>query len=249
MKQKYVIKDTDLFLEDKVITMAREYVMPKVKDMPDVDRPREKLIAVGPGGLSVAELLAIVLSTGTKKEEVMAMASRVVKEYGELILSRQTNAVQMAKDLDIPEMKAAQIIACAELGRRFFERNPMTTAVIRSGQDVFDYLKDMRSLTKEHLRGIYLNNHYKVIHDEIISIGTVNSSIIHPREVFKPAIEFGAAAVVLAHNHPSGEVKASQADVEITKQLVAAGKLIGIHLIDHVIIGPESFVSVAVDYE
>lgn len=254
MNTKYTIKYEDLLLEDKPVVMvpSREYIIEeeikKVRDLPEDEKPREKLMAVGPASLSVAELLAIVLGTGTKKEEVMTMASRVVKEYGELILSKQTNASQIAKDLDIPEIKAAQIVACSELGRRFFEKNPMTSAVIRSGKDVYEYLLDMRSLSKEHLRGIYLNNHYKVIHDEVISIGTVNSSIIHPREVFKPGIEYGAAAVILAHNHPSGVVEASAADVEVTKQLVAAGKLIGIHLIDHVIIGPDSFVSVAVDY-
>jgi DNA repair protein RadC len=106
----------------------------------------------------------------------------------------------------------------------------------------------MRDLPKEHLRGIYLNTHHRIVHDETISIGTINTSITHPREVFKPGIEYGAVAVILVHNHPSGVVTPSEADIEITKQLVTAGKIVGIHLIDHVIVGKDSFASVNVDY-
>jgi len=107
----------------------------------------------------------------------------------------------------------------------------------------------MRTLSKEHLRGIYLNAHHKVIHDEVISIGTVNANIIHPREVFKPALEYSAAAVVLVHNHPSGEVGPSDADVDVTKQLIEAGKLLGIALVDHVIVTKDTFQSIALSYE
>ena len=106
----------------------------------------------------------------------------------------------------------------------------------------------MQSLPKEHLRGIYLNSHHKIIHDEVISIGTVNSNLIHPREVFKPAIQYGAAAIILAHNHPSGILEPSQADIDITKQLIAVGKIVGINLLDHIIIGKDSFMSIDVDY-
>lgn len=242
----YSIPETDLLLATDN-GLERKYVL-KIRDLPKDDKPREKLLAVGPSSLSVQELLAAVLGTGTKKEGVLELANRVVKEYGELVLSRQTNAAQMAKDLDIPETTAIQIVACAELGKRFFQSQPGGSVVLRTAKDTFNYLQDMRDLPKEHMRGIYLNNHYKVIHDEIISIGTVNSSLIHPREVFKPAIEYGAAAVILAHNHPSGVVEPSAADIEITKQLVEAGKIIGIHLIDHIIISKDKFSTVNVQY-
>jgi DNA repair protein RadC len=243
----YAIKDTDLLLDVDPAEIGKEYVL-KIRDLPRDDKPREKLLALGPSALSVQELLAVILATGTKKEGVLEMTSRVLKEYGQNVLSRQIDAAGMAEDLKIPLVKAVQIVACAELGKRFFERNPLSQATIRTSKDVFDYLQDMRTLPKEHMRGIYLNGHYRVIHDEVISIGTVNSNLIHPREVFKPALECGAVAVVLAHNHPSGVIEPSAADIEITKQVSAAGKILGIHLIDHVIIGPTSFKSIPVDY-
>jgi len=109
-------------------------------------------------------------------------------------------------------------------------------------------LQDMRNLPKEHLRGIYLNSHHRIIHDEVISIGTINSNMVHPREVFKPAIEHGAAAVILAHNHPSGIVTPSQADIDITNHIIEVGKLIGIPVIDHVVITKNKFISIDVAY-
>jgi DNA repair protein RadC len=150
--------------------------------------------------------------------------------------------------LDIPIGKATQIIACAELGRRFFQKSTDGPQTIRTAKDVYDYLYDMRSLPKEHLRGIYLNTHHRIIHDEVISIGTINGNLIHPREVFKPAIEHGAAAVILAHNHPSGVVTPSQADLDITNHIIEVGKIIGIPLVDHVVIGKDSFISIEAEY-
>lgn len=220
-----------------------------IRDLPAEEKPREKLIAHGPSVLSTQELLAVLLNVGTKKEDVLAMSSRVIKEYGERSLVSQRDAQALADDLDIPVTKAVQIVACAELGRRFFKRDGDAATVIRTAKDVFEYVSDMRILPKEHLRGIYLNAHHKVIHDEVISIGTVNTNIIHPREVFKPALEYSAAAVILVHNHPSGEAAASPADVEVTEQLVAAGKLLGISLLDHVVVTKDGFQSVAVSYE
>jgi len=113
---------------------------------------------------------------------------------------------------------------------------------------VFDYVADMRALGKEHLRGLYLNNHYKVIHDEVISIGTLDANIVHPREVFRPALEYAASAVILVHNHPSGECTPSGADIAITEQLIKAGSLIGIELIDHIVVTKERFASIPASY-
>ena len=154
----------------------------------------------------------------------------------------------MAKDLNIPLVKACQVVACAELGRRFYQKNDFGKATLRTAKDVFKYLHDMQNLPKEHLRGLYLNSHNRIIHDEVISIGTINSSLIHPREVFKPAIEFGAVAIILAHNHPSGSIIPSTADIEITRQLVKAGEIIGISVLDHVIISKNKYTSIKVDY-
>ncbi len=243
----YTFPDTNLTLVETG-PVERTYVL-RVKDMLEEDKPREKLLKYGPSTLSIHELLAVVLNTGTIKEDVLAMATRVVKEYGERALSAQTNAAALAHDLEIPLGKATQIIACSELGRRFYQKNKSGLAVLRTAKDVFTYTRDMERLPKEHLRGLYLNSHYRVIHDEVLSIGTINANLIHPREVFRPAIEYGAAAIILVHNHPSGVTKASGADVEVTEQLVAAGKIIGIHLIDHVIIGQGKCASVEVQYD
>lgn len=221
----------------------------KIRDLPADEKPREKLIKYGPRVLSTQELFAIMLNTGTKKEGVLEMANRLVHEYGEKSLIGQKNPETLAENLDIPPVKAAQIVACAELGRRFFDKSKRGVSVIRTAKDVFTYTSDMRDLSKEHLRGIYLNAHHRVIHDEVISIGTVDANIVHPREVFKPAFNHSAVAVVVVHNHPSGSTKPSAADIEVTKRLVEVGKLIGIELLDHVIVTKNRFASIPVDYQ
>jgi DNA repair protein RadC len=197
----------------------------------------------------LVELLAVVLVTGTKKEDVMSIAHRVVKEYGQSALSSvDRGAAALASELDIPVSKACQILAAGEIGRRLFNKNPSGLATIRTPEDVYAYVKDMHNLPKEQLRGIYLDTHHKVIHDEILSIGTINASMLHPREVLKPAIEYGAAAFILVHNHPSNVTTPSSSDIQITEQIVMAGKVLGIHLLDHVIVGRDSFTSIPVAY-
>ncbi len=243
----YKLVDNDLILDVDGPRQAK-YVI-KLRDLETDDKPREKLLAAGPGALTVPELMAIVLGTGTKKEEVLAMATRVVTEYGERILSRQVNPQALVNDLDIPLNKALQIVAVAELGKRFYDKTSEGFSVIRTPEDAYVYLHDMHNLTKEHVRGIYLNTHHQVIHDEVISIGTVNSNLIHPREVFRSAIQHRAAAVILAHNHPSGVMKPSASDIAVTKQLVSAGNVLGIHLIDHIIVSGDKFISIDVNYE
>ncbi len=226
---------------------SRTYVL-KIKDMPSEDRPREKLRKYGPSALSNQELLAVLLSTGTKKEEVLQMSGRIIKEYGEKALLARTNPNTLAKDLDIPLIKALQIVACGELGKRFYDKKAGQAVLIRTAKDVYNYVVDMHHLSKEHFRGIYLNAHHRIVHDEMISVGTVDSNLVHPREVFKPAIEYGAVAVILVHNHPSGVVKPSQADIDITVQLVAAAKIMGISIVDHVIVAPNSYESININY-
>lgn len=243
----YVISDTDLLLD--VPASERRYIL-KVRDMPeDVEsKPREKLIKQGPETLSIHELLALVMITGSAKEDVLAMSHRILREYGEKIIITERNPQKMSDELGIPIVKACQIVAVGELGRRFYEKNAAGFTIIRTAKDVYDHVRDMHHLPKEHLRGLYLNGHNQIIHDEVISIGTINSNIVHPREVFRPAVEYNAVAVVLVHNHPSGIVTPSPQDIEITTQLIAAGKIMGIHLLDHVIITEKTFVSVEAAY-
>jgi DNA repair protein RadC len=225
----------------------RRYVL-TIRDLPSQDKPREKLLAAGPSALSLAELVAVVLSSGTRKEEVLSMAQRIATEYGAKSLVGMRDAAFLAKDLDIPLGKAEQIVATVEIGRRLFERNQNGAQIVRTVQDVFEYAKSIRESPKEHLCGIYLNAHYKVIYDEVISIGTIDANIVHPREVFKPALEYSAAAVILVHNHPSGELEPSDPDIAVTKQLIEVGKLLGIPLVDHVVVTRDSYISVPGDY-
>lgn len=251
MKTTYRLSDADLFLDEKTIhskyddDTAKQYIL-RIRDLPLEEKPREKMLSRGVESLTNIELLAIILTTGSKKEDVMNMSARILKDYGEQTIMNQKDPQKISVDLDVPVTKAMQIVAVGELGRRFFTKKSGGLAVIRTPKDVFAYCKDMGDLPKEHLRGIYLNAHHRVIYDEVISIGTVNSSVIHPREVFKPAIQYGAAAVILVHNHPSGVLKPSEADIEITRQLAEAGKIVGINLVDHVIVTRSGFISIEI---
>lgn len=243
--QTYVIPDTHLFVNDG---SPDDYPL-LVRDMPKDDRPREKLTAEGPEVLTLQELLAIVLLTGTTKEDVGEMSRRLIKEYGEKSIMSERNPERLARELDIPLVKACQIVAVGELGRRYYDRSQSGFPVIRNAKDVYDYLSDMRNLSKEHIRCLYLNSHNRIIRDELVSMGTVSANLVHPREVFQPAIECKAVAIVMAHNHPSGEVTPSDDDVKITRQLVQAGKILGIRLLDHVIITKDAFASVEANLE
>lgn len=241
--QTYAIRPNLKYLDG----VYREYPI-TIHDLPSEEKPREKIISAGPAALSMKELLAAVLVTGTTKEDVIEMSGRLIRDYGEKSILAERDAEKLSKEMDIPIVKACQIIACGELGRRFYDRTESGFVTIRNAKDVYDYLQDMRNLPKEHLRGIYLNSHNRILRDEVISIGTVNSNMIHAREVFRPAIECNAAAVILAHNHPSGEAVPSAEDTAITADLVQAGKIMGITILDHVIITKNSFVSVNANY-
>jgi DNA repair protein RadC len=240
MTTEYSLQDHTQVLDNPL----QQYVL-RVRDLPEVDRPREKLLRDGPTALSVHELLAVVFMSGTRSEEVLMMATRILNEYGDRNILFATDVVRLSEDLGIPEGKAAQIVACGELGRRYFKGSRDGAPIIRTAADVFAHTVDMRNLRKEHLRGLYLNAHYQLVHDEVISIGTIDSSIVHPREVFRPAIAHGAAGVILVHNHPSGRLEPSSSDRLVTQQLRDAGRLIGIDLVDHVIVTAEAYASVA----
>ncbi len=227
-----------------VLNHGKQYKILAVRDLPDEEKPREKMIENGAGALSSVELLAIVLGVGTKKEEVFSMANRLLREYGEKGIAYQKDPSLIEKDLKIPLVKACQIVACFELGRRFYQKKPGGSITIRTAAQAHAYLKDMGTLNKEQVRGLYLNTHYQLIHDEVISIGTLDASIIQAREVFRPALEYSAAALIIAHNHPSGILKATKADVEITNKLLEAGRILDIEVLDHLIIGKNKFASI-----
>lgn len=219
----------------------------KISELSPEKRPRERLIKNGPSVLTDAELLAIVLNTGIRKkdykEDVLELSNRILKEYGYLSIVNEKNVKKLMEKLEIPKVKACQIVACFELGRRFFDKD-QEEICIREPVDVYKYLKNrMENLKKEQLVGIYLDSRNKLIYEEIISLGTLTTNLIHPREVFRPAIEKSAAAIILAHNHPSGDPTPSEDDIKITQQLIEASKLINIEILDHVIIGKDKYIS------
>jgi DNA repair protein RadC len=236
--QSYSIPQFNILLDRS----ENDYVL-TIHDLPNEDRPRDKLLRFGPEALSVEELMSVLINTGTIKEDVMSMSHRIVREYGEMSIFVEKRADELAKNLNIPITKACQIIACGELGRRFFDKNRSGFTVIRNAKDAYEYLQDMRNLNKEHLRGLYLNSRNRLIRDEVISMGTVSASIIHAREVFRPAIECNASAIILAHNHPSQDLNPSEDDILITKRLKEAGKMFQIPVLDHIIITKDSFKS------
>ncbi|PKM91052.1 hypothetical protein CVU82_03260 [Candidatus Falkowbacteria bacterium HGW-Falkowbacteria-1] len=234
----YKIKNSNI-----IVNRNKKYSITTVRDREKNDRPREKMLRLGAETLSSPELLAIILNTGTKKEEVINMADRILKEYGKNSIINEKNPNNLEKEFGLPIVKSCQIVACFELGKRFFKKEGLETTTIRNAKQAFDHLKDMGKLNKEHFRGLYLNSRYKLIHSEIISMGTLDTGIIHPREVFRPALEYSSSAIIIAHNHPSGILKASSEDLEVNKKLNEAGRILGIEILDHLIISKNKFVS------
>ncbi len=213
-----------------------------IHDLPRVERPREKLIQYGPFKLSDSELLAVILRTGKKGENVLAMAKRVL---GVLKLEEFKGVAfsELVRITGIGQVKACEIIACIEFGRRVFKDKKLDISQILSPQDVFNKLKDIRDNKKEHFIVFFLDARNQEIKREIISVGTINSNLVHPREVFEPAVKHLAVQIIVAHNHPSGNLEPSEEDITVTKRLIEAGKILGIELIDHVIVSRESFQS------
>jgi len=238
--RSYSLQDHDLIFNDP----STRYVL-RVKDLPDQERPRERLVELGPAQLSVAELVAVVWGVGSRNEDVLAMAQRTLQEYGSKTISSELSPKRLAATADIPIVKACQIVASFELGRRFYaSSNSGRPVQVRTAKQAYLYMKSMGNSQKEQLRGLYLNSRYQVIHDEVISVGSLTSNIVHPREVFQPAIERGAVAIIIAHNHPSGRLEPTTADIDVTDQLVVAGEVLGIELLDHLIITSSKYISI-----
>ncbi|HEX8182163.1 MAG TPA: DNA repair protein RadC [Candidatus Saccharimonadales bacterium] len=234
----YSLQDNDMVLGEA----DTPYVL-RVRDMESQQKPRERMIKYGPQDLSLAEIIAILLGVGTRREEVMVMAHRILKEYGERALLRETSPKRLAASLNIPLTKACQLVASFELGRRFYENRAGKPTVVRTSNQAYQHLKNMGELQKEQLRALYLGARYQIVHEEVISMGSLTANIVHPREVFQPAITYGAVAVIIAHNHPSGSLEPTQADAEVTDQLIQGGKLLGIDLLDHLIIARDAYLS------
>ncbi|GLH64785.1 MULTISPECIES: DNA repair protein RadC [Bacillaceae] len=215
-----------------------------IRDVPKDARPRERLLSSGPESLADHELLAILLRTGTKEESVLQLAHRLLKHFEGLRLLKDATIEEITSIKGIGTTKAVQILAAIELGRRISRLSYNERYVIRSPEDGAKYvMEDMRFLSQEHFVAIYLNTKNQVIHRKTIFIGSLNASIVHPREVFKEAIKRSAASIICVHNHPSGDPTPSREDIDVTKRLAECGRIIGIELLDHLIIGDQKFVS------
>ncbi|TDT61195.1 RadC family protein [Fonticella tunisiensis] len=215
-----------------------------IKDIPLDDRPRERLIKNGPEALSDAELLAIILRTGTKSESAINIANRLISSYDGLKFLCSCSVQELSSIKGIGSAKAAQIKAAVELGRRLRSFRSGPAPRIGKPEDAaWLVMEDMRYLNKEHLKVIFLNTKNVVIDVKDISIGSLNSSIVHPREVYSEAIRKISSSIIVCHNHPSGDPSPSQEDISITKRLWEVGKLVGIELLDHIIIGDGNYIS------
>lgn len=212
----------------------------RIKDMPEENRPRERFQKKGADALSDAELLAIILQKGSINENVVDMSNRLLAKYAISKLS-ELSLKELQEIKGIGPAKAMQIKAIFELTKRhnLSKRNGES---IKSAQDVFEYsLSRLPAENKEFFMVLHLDSKNKVIKDEVVSVGTLNESVIHPREIFKSAIKESANSVILVHNHPSGDPTPSKDDLEITEKLFAAGDLLNIKVLDHVIVGRETY--------
>jgi DNA repair protein RadC len=215
-----------------------------IRDVHIADRPRERLVRQGAPSLSNQELIAILLRTGTKDESVLVLANRVLSSFDKIQDLRDATVEEFTKINGIGNAKAVQLLAAAELGKRLYQKHSEGRYTIRSPEDAATYLMtDMSSLTQEHFVVLFLNVKNEVLHKQTIFIGSLNSSIVHPREIFREAVKRSAASIICAHNHPSGNPTPSPEDIEVTKRLSEAGALMGIEVLDHVIIGDHQFIS------
>jgi len=215
----------------------------RIQDIPEEERPRERLIRNGPESLSNAELLGIILRTGSREENVVNLCSRILTEYSIKQLSL-ANISRLMQVHGVGKAKAAQISAVFELARRLetFVEEPKRK--VCSPKDVYTLMyPKMREQKKEKFITLCLDTKNQILREEVVSVGSLNASIVHPREVFKSALMESSASVIMVHNHPSGDPSPSREDIMVTEKMVEGGKLLGIDVLDHIIIGEGRYVS------
>ncbi len=216
----------------------------KLKDVPKAERPRERLLQYGATHLSNKELIAILLGSGTRNESVLNLANRVLMHFEGLKLLKNATIEELTAIKGIGPARGVIMLAALELGERLNKYKPTERYVVRSPEDGADYvMEEMRTLDQEHFIALFLNTKNQIIHSQTIFIGTLNSSVVHPREIFREAVRRSSASIIVAHNHPSGDPTPSPEDINVTKRLVKAGKIMGIEVLDHLVIGDGRFVS------
>lgn len=215
-----------------------------LRDLPHEERPRERMMQYGAEALSHAELLAILLRTGTQQESALHLAQRILMQAGNLRQLVDLSLEELMEIKGIGVAKALQLKAGIELGRRLALSRHTLSPAIRSPRDVSDLLSEqLRYLQKEHFVCLFLNTKNVVIAQETLSIGSLNAAVVHPREVFRAAIKCSSASIICAHNHPSGDPTPSKEDVQLTQRLIEAGSIVGIDVLDHIVIGDGQYVS------
>lgn len=218
-----------------------------IKDLPQHERPREKLIAQGVENLTDKELLAVLLRTGRKGKTVLEIAQDILKKFPKKkILDITFDDLKKVEGIDIG--KACTLLAALEFSKRVLETDQNKRPVIETTKDALVQLHDIRNHKKEHFVALYLNARDELVHKETISIGIVNASLVHPREVFAPAFERNATSLIVAHNHPSGDPEPTPEDFDVTKRLQEAGELLGVDLKKHIIVTKDGYEEVSKDY-
>ncbi|MCS6774906.1 MAG: DNA repair protein RadC [Chloroherpetonaceae bacterium] len=223
--------------------MAERYSV-AIRELPSNERPRERLQLYGPSAVSTAELLAIQLRTGTTERSAVGLGELLLSHFEGLRGVANATIEQMSRIKGVGPVKAVQIASAFELGRRLAALSDEERPVIRCSQDVANLLMpELRDARKECLKSLLLDTKNRVIRILTVSVGTLDSSLVHPREVFRDAVVASAASLIVAHNHPSGDPTPSPEDKRITLRLAECGRLLGIELLDHIILGHNRFVS------
>ena len=212
----------------------------KIRDLPDASKPRERFLKYGPEAMSDAELFAIILRTGTKNENVLEVANKIIAEH-RIDRLFDCSIKELRKIKGIGQIKAIELLTIAELAKRYnnFKRE---IKHIKSAKDVFDLFHErLKDEKQENFIVLMLNSKNYIIGEHLVSKGILDASIVHPREIFKPAIKNSCSKIILVHNHPSGDSKPSEEDEETTEKLIEAGALLGIKVLDHIIIGTDNY--------
>lgn len=214
------------------------------QSIPKSSRPRERLLTYGPESLSDQELLAILLRTGTAGMNVMELAARVLSEFPSLFELKLASLDELQQIPGVGQVKALELCAMIELGGRIQKALQPKLGKVRTSMDLaFTLMEDMKDYQQEHLVCLYLNTKNEIIKRQTLFIGSLNQSVAHPREIFRGAVRVSAARLIAVHNHPSGNPSPSTNDLQFTRRLKECGEMMGIELLDHLIIGHDSYVS------
>lgn len=215
-----------------------------VKELPENLRPRERLLEYGPQALSDQELLAIMLRTGTRKQDVLSVAYQLLMTSEHLSMLRNASVEELKQIDGIGQAKAIELLAAIEFGRRVSQSSlPRLTKIDSTAIAGKLLVNQMQHYQQEKLIALFLNTKNYVIKQKIVFIGTVNSSVAHPREIFREAVKYPTARIIIAHNHPSGDPSPSPADLIFTKRLISCGEIMGVEILDHIIVAGERYIS------